>query len=202
MENIPRLAQTYGVSEDEICRANGLKPGEALCPGRKLAIPQPKQYKNIVPVYRNSNWKYIIVHHTAGENGKALLVDQMHRERGFEEGLGYHFLIDNGTLGKGNGQLEVAPRWIKQEEGAHCKASGMNQVGIGIGLVGNFNDGLPSRAQLHTLTLLVSTLVAYYHIPKSNILGHRQVPGARTDCPGTRFPWQTFEAGIKRSFST
>ena len=35
-----------------------------------------------------------------------------HSARGFWNGLGYHFLIDNGTLGKGDGQIEMSPRWI------------------------------------------------------------------------------------------
>ncbi len=202
MESVPRLAQTYGVSEKEIYLANSLKPGEAICPGRELLIPHPKQYKNIVPVYRNDKWQYIVVHHTAGETGKAITIDQAHRDRGFIDGLGYHFLVDNGSLGKGNGQLEVAPRWVKQEDGAHCKAGGMNHVGIGVSLVGNFNNDLPSQAQLHTASLLVATLAKYYKIPPGNIIGHRQAPGAHTDCPGTRFPWQTFEASLRKNFMT
>ncbi len=199
METVPRLAETYGVSEEAICSANGINAKSALTPGRELLIPHPTRFKNMVPVFKKGKWKYIIVHHTAGEFGKALSIDQIHRERGFEEGLGYHFLIDNGTLGKGNGQLEVAPRWLKQEEGAHCKASGMNYVGIGIGLVGNFNNDRPSKAQLHTLTLLVSSLGKYYNIGLPNVFGHRQVPEARTDCPGIRFPWDAFRAGLAKA---
>ena len=192
METLPRLAQTYGVSEESICRANHLVPGQPLIPGTKLNIPHQTTYTNVVPVFPNDIWKYIIIHHTAGEVGKALLIDQIHRARGFEEGIGYDFLIDNGTVGKGNGQLEVAPRWLKQEVGAHCKAGGMNQVGIGIGLVGNFDEGQPTTAQMRTLAKLVASLGRYYNVSHGNILGHSQVPGARTDCPGTRFPWDAF----------
>lgn len=200
-ETIPRLAQMYGVAEAELRKANQLKPGEALTPGRQLLIPHPSRYRNIVPVYPNDRWQYIIVHHTAGEFGKALTVDQLHRERGFDEGLGYHFLVDNGSLGKGNGQLEVAPRWIKQEQGAHCKASNMNLNGIGIGLVGNFNDRPPSRAQLHTLMTLVVLLGGYYKIGPCNVLGHRQVPEAKTDCPGHLFPWDKFKFGLTKAMA-
>lgn len=202
METIPRLARMYGVPEEQLTRANGLKPGEALIPGQRLLIPHPSQYKNIVPVYRNDRWQYILVHHTAGTVGKALLVDRIHRERGFEEGLGYHFLIDNGSLGKGNGQVEVAPRWIRQEQGAHCRASDMNHKSIGIGLVGNFNNKKPAAAQLHTLTQLAGMLGAYYEIPVANVLPHRLVPGAKTDCPGNLFPWRKFQLSLKKAMAS
>lgn len=120
--------------------------------------------------------------------------------RGFINGLGYHFLIDNGTLGKGDGQIEVSPRWIKQEDGAHCKAGGMNSVGIGVALVGNFNETTPTQAQLNSLLELLRTLMHYYHIPESNILGHRDVPGANTDCPGRLFPWTTVRLALKTGY--
>jgi len=198
METVSRLAQMYGVPEGQILRANGLKSGDPLEAGQKLLIPYPSRYKNIVPVFKNDRWRYILVHHTAGTVGKALLVDRIHRERGFEEGLGYHFIIDNGSLDKGNGQVEVAPRWLAQEQGAHCKASNMNDKSIGISLVGNFNIKKPSAAQLHTLTRLVGMLGSYYEIPVSNVIPHRLVPGARTDCPGNLFPWEPFQLSLKQ----
>jgi N-acetyl-anhydromuramyl-L-alanine amidase AmpD len=202
METVPRLAQMYGVSEESILRANRLGPKDSIEPGMPLIISHPTRYKNIVPVFENRRWQYIIIHHTAGEAGKALLVDQMHRDRGFELGLGYHFLVDNGTLGKGDGQLEVAPRWIQQQEGAHCKAADMNSKAIGISVVGNCNSEPPSRAQLHTLTQLVGTLGSYYRIPLSHVLAHCQVPGAATDCPGKLFPWKSFHAGLKKTYAS
>lgn len=202
METIPRLAQMYGIPEEQLARANGLQPGETLQPGQKLVIPHPTRYKNIVPVYENDQWQYILVHHTAGKVGKALLVDRVHRDRGFEEGLGYHFLIDNGSLGKGNGQVEVAPRWIRQEPGAHCKASNMNVKSIGIGLVGNFNNCRPSAHQMDTLVQLVSLLGEYYAIPPVNVLPHRLVPGAHTDCPGNLFPWKRFQLSLRKAMAS
>ena len=58
---------------------------------------------------------------TATDEGNALSLFTIHKRRGFTD-LGYHFVIDNGTSGKGKGQIEVSPRWIKQRNGAHCKA--------------------------------------------------------------------------------
>ena len=142
----------------------------------------------IVNLYPDPRWKYIIVHHTATGKGNARAINVAHGDRGFWNGLGYHFLIDNGTMGKGDGQIEMSPRWIRRQDGAHCKAGGMNDKSIGIALVGNFNYEMPTANQLQSLTFLLETLRKYYHIPPANTLGHREVEGARTECPGKLFP--------------
>ncbi len=196
METIWRISKMYGVSIETICRANGITPNDALKIGQKLNIPQAKGFRNIVTLYPSSKWTYIIVHHTATEIGKASLINQAHNDRGFWQGLGYHFLIDNGTLGKGDGQIEASPRWIKQEDGAHCKAGGMNFKGIGVALVGNFDHDTPTAKQIQSLGYLVGTLMSYYRIPPANVMGHRDVPGASTDCPGKLFPWSTVRQSI------
>jgi N-acetylmuramoyl-L-alanine amidase len=198
METIWRISRMYNVSAESIYAANGLKPGEPIDKGRKLVIPNARTVKDVFALYPNSRWKYIIVHHTATDIGKAILIDRSHADRGFWYGLGYHFLIDNGTLGKGDGQIEAAPRWVKQQNGAHCKAGGMNEKGIGISLVGNFNEELPTSKQLQALEYLLKTLMAYYRIPAGNVIGHRDVEGAATDCPGRRFPWPT----VRQALST
>ncbi len=189
LETVWRISRMYDVPADSIYRANGLKPSDPLRIGQKLTVPNAKQLRHVISLYPNQQWKYIIVHHTATDIGKALQVDRAHHDRGFWNGLGYHFVIDNGTLGKGDGQIEVAPRWIKQQVGAHCKAGGMNDKGIGIALVGNFNEDNPTANQIQSLTFLIKTLVQYYNIPLNRVMGHRDVEGASTDCPGKRFPW-------------
>lgn len=189
METIWRLSKMYGVSMESIYRANGLKPGAPISIGQKLTIPNATQFQNIIPLYPNTCWRWIVIHHTATDIGKATLIHYNHQDRGFWNGLGYHFLIDNGSLGKGDGQIEVSPRWIKQQKGAHCKVGGMNEMGIGVALVGNFDEGSPTTKQMQSLARLIRELTHYYRIPARNIVGHGDVPGARTDCPGKRFPW-------------
>ncbi|WP_170161580.1 N-acetylmuramoyl-L-alanine amidase [Desulfosoma caldarium] len=189
METIWRLSKMYGVSMKSIYQANNLKPGAPIVIGQKLIIPNATKFQNVIPLYPNRCWQYIVVHHTATDIGKATLIHYNHQNRGFWNGLGYHFLIDNGTLGKGDGQIEVSPRWIKQQKGAHCVAGGMNDVGIGVALVGNFNERPPTPKQMQSLARLIRQLAHYYGIPPKNVLGHGDVPGANTDCPGKRFPW-------------
>lgn len=199
LETVWRISRMYDVPVEAICAANRLRPQDPIQIGQKLVIPNAKSMRNIITLYPNPQWKYIIIHHTATDIGNAVLINRSHQDRGFWHGLGYHFLIDNGTLGKGDGQIEAAPRWIKQQNGAHCKAGGMNEKGIGIALVGNFNGELPTPNQLQSLTYLLKTLCQYYGISPANILGHRDVDGAATDCPGKRFPWSSLRQCLASS---
>src|SRR5204863_4252642 len=85
------------------------------------------------------------------------------------------------------GQIEVGPRWPKQKWGAHAKTADnrFNDFGIGICLVGNFDEQRPSAEQIRSLSKLVAFLMKTYHIPPDRVLGHSDTKP--TDCPGTRF---------------
>ncbi len=199
-ETLWSIGRQYGVSYREIMRANGLTDPRQLSTGQVLTIPQPLPSalsKVPVPLYPNPRWTHIVIHHSATTFGSARQIDRWHRRKGFTKGLGYHFVIDNGTSGRGDGQIEASRRWLRQQEGAHCNAAGMNDHGIGICLVGNFTSRPPSAAQLEALIALVEYLRAYYHIPKDHVLRHRDVPGKATECPGDRFPWAEVRAHLK-----
>jgi N-acetyl-anhydromuramyl-L-alanine amidase AmpD len=124
----------------------------------------------------------------------------MHRGKGWD-GLAYHFVITNGKGGP-DGGLQVSPRWRAQKHGAHAGAmpastppeerNAYNEFGIGICLVGNFEHRAPSRAQLKTLSRLVTKLRGMFDIPAENVMGHRHVKS--TACPGSHFPWGTLFA--------
>lgn len=197
MESLWRISKMYDVSQISIVRANNIKTPQSLTTGQKLIIPDAAPLKTYIPLYPNTMWKYIIVHHTASDIGSARLVDTWHQNRGFWNGLGYHFLIDNGSVGKQDGQIEISPRWIKQQKGAHCKAGNMNENSIGIALVGNFSKNLPSQKQMDSLVFLINQLSDYYSIPASHVIGHRDAPGASTECPGLKFPWKKLKAQIR-----
>ena len=194
-ETIWRISKMYDVQMDDIARANNLKTLTELEMGQRLTIPRAMPIKPVVSLYPSNKWKYIIVHHSASDEGNALDIYRAHRSRGWET-VGYDFVIDNGSQGKVDGQIEACPRWTKQLDGAHCKAGGMNTQGIGICLVGNFSQDAVSRKQMDSLVYLVNILRNYYTIPASNILGHGQVPGAKTECPGTQFPWGDFRSKL------
>lgn len=191
-ETLWSLSRRYGVAYQEIMRANRLTDPSQLAVGRRLIIPQQPVVKATVPLYPTTRWTHIVIHHTATPTGNARHFDRAHRRKGWSNGLGYHFLIDNGTMGKADGQIEIGPRWRRQQNGAHCNAGGMNQHGIGICLVGDFTHRPPSAAQLASLAALVEQIRAYYRIPPARIVRHRDVRGKSTACPGDNFPWARF----------
>jgi LysM repeat protein len=199
-ETVWRISKMYDVKIEDIVAANDLKDATELAMGQRLRIPNAAPIKPVVSLYRSNKWSNIIIHHSATDEGDALNFYKFHRSKGWES-LGYHFVIDNGTEGKVDGQIEVSPRWTKQLNGAHCQAGNMNCKGIGVCLVGNFNKDRVSDKQLESLVYLVSVLRKYYKIPASNILGHKQVKGAKTDCPGQNFPWNEFRGRLNAADS-
>ena len=143
-------------------------------------------------------WTHIVLHHSGTAANDAASMGKYHRETlGWQNGLGYDFVVGNGTR-SGDGQIEVSTRWRRQIDGAHCKASGMNRRAIGICFVGNFEieHGL-SDAQILAGTALIRYLTERFSIPPENILGHGEVPGANTLCPGRFFPMDRMRAAAR-----
>jgi len=167
--------------------------------------PTPPSTPRVLPKYDESsvpsnwmplswaekNWTAIIIHHSATRTGNAAIFDNWHREGRGWNGVGYDFVIGNGTDSP-DGQVEVTKRWRYQEVGAHCggtPGNWANKEAIGICLVGDFNHSTPTRAQMQSLVRLITFLQNRYNIPKNRIYGHGTTPGGRnTDCPGRRFP--------------
>jgi len=211
-ETLYGLGRQYSVPYRAIMRASGLT-STTLRAGQRLLIPtseraeiaQPAPASGAVrlpsvrvPLYSNTRWTHIVIHHTATTLGNARTLDRAHRRRGFSNGLGYHFLIDNGTSGRRDGQIEVGPRWVRQAKGAHCDAGHMNDHGIGISLVGNFMTHEPSPAQLASLEALIAKLQAYYRIPDTRVIRHKDVMGKSTACPGRAFPWSRVRTDLRQ----
>ncbi|MDD5115956.1 MAG: N-acetylmuramoyl-L-alanine amidase [Candidatus Omnitrophica bacterium] len=189
-ETLWRISKMYNVPSRDILYANKLYSKEpVLEKGQRLLIPNAAPVMPVISLYPSKKWKYIIIHHSATDEGSSLSFDKAHIFKGWN-GIGYHFVVDNGSKGKNDGQIEVSPRWLKQENGAHCKAGGMNTRAIGICLVGDFSRDAPTSRQMDALVYLINRLRKYYRIPVSRIMGHGQVPGASTECPGKNFPWQ------------
>ncbi len=161
-------------------------------------IPKPIQTINakniprgwIPPSHLEKNWTAIVIHHSGTTNGNAAIFDKWHKQGNHWEGVGYNFVIGNGT-DSADGQVEITFRWSEQTTGAHCKTPNnwANENAVGICLVGNFNDTVPTTRQMNSLLRLIRFLQNRYSIPQSRIYGHKNTPGARvTDCPGKNFP--------------
>lgn len=106
-------------------------------------------------------------------------IDRWHRARGFFK-IGYHLVI------RRDGTVEVGRKI--EEIGAHCKDGGMNRCAIGICLVGGVSEADVkvaednfTKAQKVSLFGVIKQLRTEHS--GLTILGHRDVPGVRKDCP-------------------
>ena len=149
------------------------------------------------PAHKADRWTCIVIHHSASAVGDAAQFDRQHRKQGWDE-LGYHFVIGNGTGASRDGQVEVGPRWGSQKHGAHCKTPGgyYNEHGIGICLVGNFDNGPPGERQMRSLDRLVRFLCREFDIGPSQILTHGGVTG-ETACPGKHFDVEVVRRAVE-----
>jgi hypothetical protein len=152
----------------------------------------------VSPDRRNPRWQLIVVHNSGTRQGNARVFDYYHKHvRHMQNGLAYHFVIGNGTS-TGNGQIEIGDRWRRQINGGHVHSDYLNNIAIGICLVGDFNRDQPTRAQLDCCEELVRYLrqscgkFDNSHFPL--VRPHREVnpPRWATDCPGDVFPYSWF----------
>ena len=188
--NAPILIEKSGLEEDQ-----GLEPATKstggwfkrwryLTPSIRRAIDQAK--------VRKGRWKYIIVHNSGTRQGNARIFDTYHRRvRRMQNGLAYHFVIGNGRS-SGNGEIEIGPRWTRQINGGHVASDYLNNIALGICLVGDLNRDLPTKAQLEALDELITYLRGRVGKIKGRpaiVLPHKKINPKPTDCPGDRFPY-------------
>ena len=141
-------------------------------------------------------WKWIVAHHSAIKDGNAAIYGKAHRQRGMENGLAYHFVIGNG-IDSGDGEIEIGPRWIRQIKGGHVHREDINEVGIGICLVGNFERHKPTSKQMEQLTGLVHALLGRCKLPATAVKTHQQAHPGHTRCPGRYFPTSSWLASLR-----
>jgi hypothetical protein len=189
---------------------------------RPTPAPPPKQpqitwsERDWIPAggIRRGLWNVIVVHHSANTVDTPESMDNYHRNvKHWNKGLGYHFVIGNG-VNTPDGQITVGPRWKSQCEGAHCRSKSgtffgvwrpdnyFNEHGVGICLIGNFENGRPTRKQLASLERLIAFLCSNTGISPSRVYGHGEVTH-KTACPGVNLQRQIAQvrASVARSLS-
>jgi len=110
-------------------------------------------------------------------------IDAMHRARGFRE-IGYHYFIRKNGMVETGRDLSQPGRF---ETGAHSQ--GENSASVGICVEGGVtldapNIGVDNRtpAQIKAQIALIRELLGRF--PNAKVQGHRDMPGAATQCPG------------------
>ncbi len=142
---------------------------------------------------KKGRWKYIIIHNSGTRQGNARIFDTYHRKtRKMQNGMAYHFVIGNGSS-SGDGEIEIGSRWTKQINGGHVASDYLNNISLGICLVGDLNRDRPTKKQLAALDELIQYLrgrVGKVKGKPSIVVPHKKINPKPTDCPGDRFPYK------------
>ncbi|MCD8482659.1 MAG: LysM peptidoglycan-binding domain-containing protein [Verrucomicrobia bacterium] len=199
-DTLSGIARRYQTTIAEIQQLNGLQ-STRITIGQQLRIPgaddpllRSPYLANVIQATNNlrierGRWEHIVGHHSAIERGNARTYDRVHREqRGMTNGLAYHFVIGNG-VDSGLGQIEIGNRWTQQLQGGHVRNHQVNLTGIGICVVGNFEERHPHPQQIEAFTHLVQYL--RNHVLRGQRVRfavHREIDQQHTLCPGRNFP--------------
>lgn len=211
-DTLSEIASRHSLGTSDLISYNNISDPKRLKIGQTLKIPKGGVGANAGKVVHqgprlplatrvalnkmgvSSRWKYIVIHHTATDQGTTTSVDNYHRDkRKMQNGMAYHFLIGNGTVFKsgdrmGNGEIGIGSRWRGQLNGGHLYAEWQNSVAIGICLVGNFEKRPPTQKQIDSLVALLSYLQERTGLTKKSIMPHRTINVRPTICPGKYFP--------------
>ena len=215
-DTLSKIAREHGVKVEDLRKWNRLS-GDTIRPGDLLRIrpvtiatttpktavappaprkPAPPEWRFVTPVRaqidgpknRLRDWEYIVIHHSGTSGGSARIFDYYHtEERGMENGMAYHFVIGNGT-DSGDGQIEVGNRWKKQLQGGHLASETLNEIAIGVCLVGDFSRSRVGPRQTAALIELVQYLRRMMPENRLKFRLHREINTRPTECPGRFFP--------------
>ena len=118
--------------------------------------------------------EHIVIHHSASPlNVTAKDIDAWHRAKGWA-GLGYHIVVEGkGKMVRGRELSKI---------GAHVRRWNKNSIGICV-VGNNTKPRYKWRAvQIASLAEIVRVFEALF--PEAETLGHRDIPGTSTACPG------------------
>jgi N-acetylmuramoyl-L-alanine amidase len=139
-------------------------------------------------------WQYVMIHHSLTKDGQTVSWQAIRRYHTQDLGwrdIGYHYGLEDI-----NGQYEVLVGRDLNTTGAHCKEAEMNEKAIGVCLVGNFDEELPSIGIIDRALRFVSGLTLILDVPIRNVIAHRDFATYKS-CPGTRFNMEKFRSDLK-----
>lgn len=176
----PLLSQMHALRKSRIAKAKSVK--------KAAASPAPKIVKH------NWDWRYqpsrlqppkgIVLHNTGAAKSSAEGIHAYHKSIGWA-GIGYNFLVMiDGTIHEGRGEHLA---------GAH--AMGVNSRTFGVAAEGNYDrEKTMPQAQFDAIVSLCRWLDRRH--PGMYLVGHRQVPGNSTSCPGRYYPLSRIKAAV------
>lgn len=115
----------------------------------------------------------IVIHHTATDPSVGVeVIARKHVDELGWPGIGYHFVIDaGGQIYQTNNLTTVS---------FHARQA--NPTTVGVTFSGNFDEAVPTEAQLESGGQLCAYLLRELSLPLQNVRGHKDF--VSTDCPG------------------
>ena len=217
-DSLGAIAARYGAKASAITARNQLASANLIKVGQKLIIPLGKgassTYKPPPPLLDAKNlktlggirptpgkWKKIIIHHTATNVDDAVNMHKVHKARGMQNGLAYHFVVSNGSRKAKDGEIYFGGRWKGQLDGGHVKKQSWNKTTIGICLIGNFETRHPTTKQLKVLEGLCRYLMKRCNISAKNVTTHKLLHPGHTLCPGKHFSIIAFKKKLAKPWA-
>jgi LysM repeat protein len=205
-DTLSSIAKKHQTTSNDIAKTNKISNPRKLKPGQKLKIIKGLSSKITRPIassiskdtltkinrprVRRGRWKHIVIHHSGDNTNSIKGMEHYHRRvRRMENGLAYHFVIGNG-VNTADGKVYVGDRWSRQIRGGHVASTALNEIAIGICLVGNFDKRTPTSKQRSSLKALVYKLRQRTGIPHKEVRSHRNINPKPTACPGRRLNLQ------------
>lgn len=167
---------------DALAGQGGVQPPTAVAkpPFDRVVgqLPTSTVAGNVYPTRARSAITQLVIHHSAAPTGvdAAQLAQYQVSTRGWP-GIGCHFLVAaDGSIDQTN-ELETVV----------YHTTGQDANSVGIMFAGDFSDMPPTPRQLDRGAHLVAWLGQELKIPNSRIVGHDELPGQSTTCPGRQW---------------
>jgi hypothetical protein len=141
--------------------------------------------------------EYIIIHHSLTKDSGTVSWSAIRSHHVGNLGyldIGYHFGIEavNNPMDKILTMEILMGRWVGNH-GAHCPPR--NKDGVGICLIGNFDEHEVPKLQWEKAIDLCLWLHREFNILLANIRGHKEEHANRT-CPGKNFDMEKFRQDV------
>lgn len=182
-DDVPVRGQTGRATTAQNQTAAPIAPAQNTVQGNGYTLVKRSAWTDL-PIKGNNNpmgtVTRITVHHT-GEHGNwadlpdveiIQRIEKYHRTEKEWAAIGYHFLV-----GKDGRIYEGRPA---KYQGAHV--STQNENNLGISVIGDFMENLPSDRQLSALKIFLDDKRREYGVGKGRVYGHRDLHASL--CPG------------------
>uniref|UniRef100_A0A6H1ZIB7 Putative N-acetylmuramoyl-L-alanine amidase n=1 Tax=viral metagenome TaxID=1070528 RepID=A0A6H1ZIB7_9ZZZZ len=146
------------------------------------------------------DWRGLVIHHTVTpETATKKEIYRIHVvERGWSD-IGYHFIVRR----RDDDKWVVEPCRSLSMVGAHAlvdnpdAAGSFNSTHIGLAICGNYSLEAPSDAALEAAAQQAAKLYSAFNMRGAHqVVGHSELPGAATECPGKLFDMGAFRSQV------